>query len=424
VTLTARGLNRASLARQPLLPAGDNGGMAASDPPTRRLGCIGRLLAGVGIMLAAYLLALVFIPPVLTATRAAVLLPEMINLPVRPLQVVTSEPQRSTTSYGTPPDRLDIYVPADARPDGKLPAVVLVLGFHPVPVDDPDIVRIATGISRLGIVVGVQDSTSLRESRLDPNEPAHITDALLVLAQRPEVDRARLGLIGFSAGGSLALMAAADPRIAVDLRFVSNFGGYADAETFLVDIATRTMELEGGVLPWQSGLSIRLEILELMLSAIDPPAERDALRAQLEPIFRLDEPPGGPDPAIEAGFSADALAAYQLFTAADRQAAGAAIEQVSASLRAELTAISPLAVIDRIQAQVFTLHGETDSAVPISHAVALNEALEPEKIGLFTRFGRVGHEPPFQGGVSLDDLPDLWQLTLYLHHIVAAATES
>lgn len=398
--------------------------MASDASPGRRLGCLPRLLVGVAVVVLVYAVSLLLLPPALTATRAVLLLPELIQLPVAPLQHVTPRPQSLTTSYGSPPDRLDVYIPAGAQPDRRLPAVVLVLGFHPVPVDDPAIVRIAEGISRLGVVVGVQESTSLMESRIDPQEPAHIADALLVLADRPEVDRERLGLIGFSAGGSLAMMAAADPRIADDLRFVSNFGGYADAETFLVDIATRTMELEGETLPWQPGLSIRLEILELMLQAVEPADQRDELRAAVDPIIRADEAPSGADPSLQTNFSGDALVAYRLLTAPDRAAARQALEGASADLRSDLAAISPLEVISQIEAQVFTLHGDTDNAIPISHAVMLHSAFEPEQVGHFTRFGQVGHEPPFQDGLELGDLPDLWQLTLYVHHIVAAATEA
>ncbi len=398
-------------------------GVTAPAPKPRGRGCVGRLLLVVGVIVLAYVLGLLFVPPVQTATRAALLLPELVELPLRPLAAITDRPQRHTTSYGSPPDRMDVYVPAGARPDGLLPGAVLVLGVAPQPIDHPDVIRVAEGISRLGVVVGVQDSSTLRADRIEPDEPAHLADAFLVLAQRPEVDRTRIGLIGFSAGASVALIAAADPRIAADLRYVSNFGGYAAAEMLLVDIATRTMELEGEVLPWQPEPIIRQRVLDLLLERIQSPAARHALREQLEPVLREPDPPAGPDPAIEQMFNGDALAVYRLFTAPSRAVAEAALAGASPNLRRQLAAISPLAFVEGIQAVVFTMHGVGDDAIPISHAVALNDALDPQQVGRFTRFGRFGHAQPGQDGLGLADVPDLWELTLYLHHIVAAATE-
>ena len=63
---------------------------------------------------------------------------------------------------------MDVYLPAGARPGAGLPAVVLALGVHPAPIDDPRIVKIATAIARAGVVVGVPDSTALRELRVTP----------------------------------------------------------------------------------------------------------------------------------------------------------------------------------------------------------------------------------------------------------------
>ena len=50
-----------------------------------------------------------------------------------------------------------------------------------------------------------------------------------LLASRPEVDPQRVGIAGFSVGGSLAVLAAADPRIAERVRFVNAFGAFGDA---------------------------------------------------------------------------------------------------------------------------------------------------------------------------------------------------
>jgi fermentation-respiration switch protein FrsA (DUF1100 family) len=385
-------------------------------------GCVGRLLLALGVLIAAYIIGLALVPPVQTATRAALLLPELVELPVRPLLAITDQPQRVIASYGSPPDRMDVYVPAGNHRDGSLPGVVLVLGIAPQPIDHPEVTRVAEGISRLGVVVGVQDSTVLRQNRIVPEEAAHLADAFLVLADRPEVDRTRIGLVGFSAGASVALIAAADERIADDLRYVSNFGGYARADMLLVDVATQTMEVDGEQAAWESEPIIRQRLLELMLERVDA-ADREPLREVLEPVIRVPGPPSGPDPGIAATFEGDALAAYRLFTAPDRATAEAALAQASDDLREELELISPLAFVEDIQAYVFTMHGVGDDAIPITHAHLLNDALPREQVGYFAQFGRFGHAQPGREGLELADIPDLFELAVFLHHIVAAATE-
>lgn len=355
--------------------------------PARGFGCLYRLGVGVLVLLLVYSLGLAFVPGVQTGTRTALLLPELIELPVRPLSALTPAPRRETTTYGEPGDRLDIYLPGDVRQDRSHPAVVLGLGVHPQPLDSPDVVRIASAIARLGVVVGVPDSTSLRQTRIEPTEPAHLADAALLLMERPEVDPDRVGLAGFSAGASIALIAAADPRIAQRIRFVSSFGGYADARMLLVDVATRTTVLNGQVVAWPADERITGDVRELFRQASGDPATTE-----------------------------------HLFAAGDRAQAEAIIAASPAGLRADLDAISPLAFSDRISTRVFLLHGDGDNAISVAHSLALDHALG-ERVVKFTRFGQFGHGQPGQDGLGLGDLPDIWALALYLHEIVAVTTE-
>jgi dienelactone hydrolase len=388
----------------------------------RRAGCLRSSAVVVAALVVALILGVLFVPPVQTAGRTLLLLPELIELPLRPLSAFTPQPDVTTTTYGTPGDRIDIYVPAGAAPDASLPGVVLALGVHPQPIDHPDVVRIAHAISRLGVVVGVPDSSALRQTRVTPEEPAHLADAALLVARQPEVDPTRVGLAGFSAGASIALIAAADDRIATSLRFVSAFGAYADARLLLIDVATRTMSRDGEIQPWAPDPGIRRDVLELFLGVVEPPPARDRLRELLQPIVAADEPPAGPDPTVAAGFSGDALVAYLLFTAPDRRSAIAAIDSASPGLRRQLAGISPLNFGPRVRAPVFLMHGESDRAIPISHAALLADSLGPA-VARFTRFGRFEHGQPGAEGLTIEDVPDVWELLLHLHAIVAAATE-
>jgi dienelactone hydrolase len=397
--------------------------MRSVAPEARPAGCFPRLALLLVFVLIGSVIAFAVLPPFRTAVRTVALVPELLDLPVRPLSALIPAPALTTTSYGSPPDRLDIYVPQGATDSDPRPAVVLALGVHPPPLEDPEVVRLATSIARLGVVVAVPDSTELRLTRVLPTEPAHLADAVLVTAARPEVDPQRVGLAGTSAGASIALIAAADPRISADLRFVSAFGGYADAETLLVDVATRTTLAEDQVRSWSPDAGIRRDVLELLIAAVEPEAARAPLRDLIAPFVSADDPPLGSDPQVAARLEGDARAGYMLFTARDRAAARAAIDAATPSLRGHLAGISPINHLDGIRAPVYLLHGDADVAIPVEHAVLLAEGLAGDRLGRFTRFGRFEHERPGEGGLGLEDLPDVWSLTLHLNDIVATATE-
>jgi dienelactone hydrolase len=337
------------------------------------------------------LLAIPFWPPVRTAIYTSALVPELMGLDVRPLAATTREPTRTTITYGAPADRMDVYTPAGAIAGSQLPAVVLELGIHPQPVDSPQIVQIGEAISRLGVVVGIPDPESLRNMQVPPSEPGHLADAVLAIRGLPEVDQDRVGLAGFSAGASMALIAAADPRIADDLQFVSAFGGYADADTLLVDVATSTTLMDGQVVPWEPDPGIRSDISTMLLSS-----------------GRL-----GPG---------DAEAVQRLFAATDRQAAEAAIADFGPDLKANLQGISPLAFADGVRTRVYLLHGAPDTAIPVAHAALLAEGLG-DRVARFTEFGEFGHGQPGQAGLGPEDAGDIFGLYLYLRDIVAATLE-
>jgi dienelactone hydrolase len=351
-----------------------------------RGGCLSRLAVSAMVVVAAYAVGLLLGPPVLTATRTTLLLAEMVELPVRPLALVTAEPRRVTLTYGNPADRLDVYLPAEASARDPRPAVILALGVHPQPIDSADVVRIASAIARIGVVVGVPDSTALRELRLEPTEPAHLADAVLAVAALEEVDHHRLALAGFSAGASMALVAASDERLRGRLTYVSAFGGYADAGTLLVDVASRSMLLEGDEVGWSPDEGIERDLRALATDAVGT------------------------------------FAAERLFGATSRRDAEALIEALPADARRLLAGVSPLDHLAGVRAPVYLLHGVTDSAIPVSHAYVLSDALG-ERLARLTIFGRFGHGQPGEDGLGLDDLPDLWALLLHLHDIVAATTE-
>jgi dienelactone hydrolase len=379
-----------------------------------------KLLVAIAIAVA-LVLVVPRLAPVRTAVLTAALVPEMMGIGVAPVSATTAKPTVRTMTYGAPGDRMDVYLPAGAEPGDQLPAVVLALGVHPQPIDSPEIVGLAEAIARLGVVVGVPDSTALRNLEVTPAESGHLADAVLALGSLPEVDSSDVGLAGFSAGASVALTAAADPRLIDRLGWVSSFGAYADAKRLLVDVATRTtVDESGAVSAWQPDPGIRRDVLGLAINALDDEAVEGQLHAVLDPLVSSEERGFPTDVAVP--FSGDALALYRLFTAPDRAAAEAAVADLGTDLTTHLDGISPLPVADAIDVPVFLLHGRPDTAIPVAHAETLRRAIGDDVVRT-TVFGRFGHGQPGSDGLSIDDTADIIELSLFLRDIVAAATE-
>ena len=188
----------------------------------------------------------------------------------------------------------------------------------------------------------------------------------------------------------MALIAAADPRIADQLSFVSSFGGYADANRLLVDVATNTTVTDGVTTPWAADPGIRADIGSMLLAG------------------DLD--------------SADSTAVDDLFAATERSTAEAAIASFSPKLKERLAGISPVDFVDRIKTHVYLLHGEPDTAIPVAHAALLANALG-DRVARLTRFGEFGHGRPGHSGIGPEEMGDVIGLYLYLRDIVAATLE-
>jgi len=133
---------------------------------------------------------------------------------------------------------LDMVVPAAAT--GPAPLVLLLHGsFGMLPQYRGDILSFAEALAEKGIAAAIPhylDSTGTAagvavfgeiDSKL-PKWRAACADALIALAADPRFDPTRIGLLGFSLGGFLALSLAMDPPAPAAIRAVADFFGPTD----------------------------------------------------------------------------------------------------------------------------------------------------------------------------------------------------
>lgn len=184
---------------------------------------------------AAVCLALGVWPGTRTAALTALLMPELFNAPgPRPLVLVSGAPTVTELRIGGA--SADLYAPAGTGPRG---ALVVTAGVHPVDKREPVLARLAEGLARTGLAVLLVQSDALMADRIEATEPRNLVLAFEQLRAEPGVDQRRVGMLGFSAGASLAFLAATDPAIRDHVRTLVWLGGYYDAAELADEIALR-----------------------------------------------------------------------------------------------------------------------------------------------------------------------------------------
>ena len=353
----------------------------------RHVGRLGRRRRTVLLGAALLLLILASTHPVRVAILALAVLPSAIaSLPVDPLVGLTPKPTREyfTCPYPGGSVEGDVYSPGRG---GRHGAVILLLGARPVDRDEPPLVRFAEGLSRAGLIVMVPIASGLEAGRIEEHEVDAVVEEVELLRARPDVDPARIGIIGFSVGGSVAIQAAADPRLDGKLVFVNAFGSYFDTMDFARAISTRSLVYAGVDEVWVPDPLVLYVMARQMVDTLPDPNDR----AVLERLY------------IDG--DASARADVPTMTPAGRAALGlldglppveteAALAQLPPETMARLRAISPSRVIDRVRTRLFLMHDYGDHVVPYTESRRMAEAAPSAILERYAEFDLFDHVMP------------------------------
>lgn len=384
-----------------------------------------RRLRRIGLVLLVLAVVLVAWEPTRVAFQTAALLPNLLDAGPKPLNVFSEAPVRSSLPYraaepgGSEPDLAELWLPAWASPERPAGAMLLVFGVNNLGRNHPAIERVADGLARTGVGVLVPDSQTLLEGRLELGEIDGVVRAFQLLAARPEVDRDRVGIVGFSVGGSLALLAAGDERISAQVRWVNAFGAFADASTYLASVAAHAYRDEAGTpVPWTPTPLAREVYLKFMLDQVDDRADRQMLDDAFGAAVLAGERPVG-DAALRGDLATRAgRTVHDLLTAASLDRAERSIRQLPRESLAFIDGISPVRHLGDVRAKVHLMHETEDHHVPFVESRALAGALAGGgSLAAHTEFRLFDHVQP-------DDLdliaaaPELVKLLLHLRTLV------
>jgi pimeloyl-ACP methyl ester carboxylesterase len=258
------------------------------------------------------------------------------------------------------PLRFRTYTPDVQNPSG----IVLLHGVHYLGIDDPRLWNLARALAGAGVLVMTPELQDLADYRVTARTIDVIGDSAVALSTR--MGR-KVGVLGLSFAGGLALMAADRKEYGDRIGFVVAIGAHDDmsrvARFFAANIITSPNGVETRLQAHEYGaLVLAYSHLEDFFTAKDVPIAREALRQ------RLWEQP-------QAMRTAEALSPegkYELDLLLHHR------DQLRDPLLREITlhkdemeAVSPHGHLDQLHTPVFLLHGAGDTVIPASETLWL-----------------------------------------------------
>ncbi|MBI5284981.1 MAG: acetylxylan esterase [Chloroflexi bacterium] len=349
------------------------------------------LLASLALLAAA--------PPLLSvnrhgrvAVRTSLFLPDMVlQVPyIRPVRLISSAPRREhvTIDYqsrnGPRSIEADIYSPAHGS---NHPGVVFSMGAPPLDLDEPRLVRIAEDSARAGVVMIVPFSDRLDDVSILPEEIDALVAEFQYVRDLPGVDPERVGFFGASVGGSLALVAAADPRINEQVDLVVSFGGYFNALETFGAIRTHRIQYQGIDEKWTPREHAELVVAHQLIDRVDDADDRELL----EKVF-LDYEPA--TDAQVAALGRVGRSAYDFLANTDPAAVATLIQRLPTDAVEELDYLSPETSIGDVGAELIIIHDRADPYIPYTESRRLRDAPDRHAVLHFSELRLFEHVQP------------------------------
>ena len=294
-------------------------------------------------------------------------------IPVRP-GLVTPHELQIPTRHGVVPAR-------EYRSSNATRTVVVFPGIHAGGVDEPRLVMLATRLAGGGQTVITVPLPDLRRFRITAESTDVIEDATLWVARNALLaPEGKVGVIGVSFSGGLAIAAAGRPALAEVVDMVVSLGGHADLPRVMTYLCTGRLPDGTARAPHDYGVAIVL----LHTLPFVVPAEAVEASATALVTFLTASSEAATDMPHAMALLEQARAQASALPEGARPLVSLAIERNVAVLGplllpyveqvGGLVALSPgRSPVTR--APVFLLHGAGDNVIPSAETPALREYL-------------------------------------------------
>jgi dienelactone hydrolase len=252
-------------------------------------------------------------------------------------------------------------------------AILLTHGIIEAGKDDPRLVRFAQSLARCGFVVLVPELKGMKSFRILLSDVDDIVDSFRYLASLKEiVDENKLGLLGFSYGAGPTFIAAADPAIRDQVRFLVSFGGYYEPINVIRYITTGYYEYRderGFLQPEPYGKWI---FFMNNVDYVESARDRELLKAVFEKEKKNKRAELSP---LLAGLTPKGRYLYELLINEDPQRVDDLVKKTDPRFQRYLERLSLARIIPSLRAYLIIGHGSTDPLIPYTESLRIADAV-------------------------------------------------
>ena len=318
------------------------------------------------------LLFLAVAPTVYNELRATAILLAIGGAPVPTIADVDSNPvaEEVITFPSLTPTLARIYHPIGINHPSP---VVVVHGVHYLGMNEPRLMRFAYALASHGYLVMTPQVDELADYSITKNSAVVIGDSVHELARRSGAPK--VGLLGLSFAGGMALIAASDPAVGQQLSAVIAIGAHDDLRRVLDFYETDEARApDGTVLHMKAHEYGQLVVAYDYASHFFSTADVAQARLTLRTLLHESLPLAHADAAELSPQGQQRMA--QLF-AHDAKSLDADIQRGLAAVQPELDAASPHFYVSRAHVPVLLLAGADDNVAPPTETLWLAHDLPP-----------------------------------------------
>jgi pimeloyl-ACP methyl ester carboxylesterase len=329
--------------------------------------------------------------------RTVVVLSSVLKTPglTPAVEVVTGEPRFVETSVAGNP--AFVVKPSG---EGPWPALFFVNGVVTEGRKLPEVRRVAEGLARAGYLVVVPDLPGLRGGEIRPQTVHETVEVARAVSELPDARDGGIGLVGVSAGATLALLAAEEEGVAKHVSVVAGMAPYADVKTVLGIATTGHYQKDGKLVRYEADPFLASAIAQSLVSMLPPSEDRETLLEELEEVDRL-RPRFLTD---LRGLGAEARSVAELLANKDPRRFDELYAGLPDEVRANLGELSPLAGDEEVRVPVELISGPHDRYFPVSETYAIGRIAPQARVTVTEALDHVEPEPSFQ------DLPAFLRL--------------